>query len=294
MTPEREWPEWLTVRVPAEGPAPEVDGVLRDLGLRTVCEEARCPNIWDCYHRRTATFLVLGDRCTRNCRFCAVGPGPPAPPDPSEPVRVAEAARRLGLDHVIITSVTRDDLPDGGAGHFVSSIGAVREALPRVTIEVLTPDFGGDGAAVRAVAGAAPDAFGHNVETVPRLYDTVRPQADYERSLGVLRAAAGSGLVTKSGLMLGLGETEEEVGEVLADLREAGCALVTLGQYLRPSDRQLPVERFVSPGEFERLRETALSMGFRGVAAGPLVRSSYRAGELRSAALAGRGAGGRR
>jgi len=284
MNPDREWPEWLTVRVAAEGPAAEVDHALRELGLHTVCEEAQCPNIWECYHHRTATFLVLGDHCTRNCRFCAVKSGRPVPPDPSEPARVAEAARRLGLDHVVITSVTRDDLPDGGAGHFAACIGAVRRALPGVTVEVLTPDFGGSRVAVRIVAEAVPDVFNHNVETVPRLYARVRPRASYRRSLEVLKAAAGFGLVTKSGLMLGLGETEDEVRGVLADLRDAGCALMTLGQYLRPSNAQLPVERFLPPDEFDRLRAMALYMGFAGVAAGPLVRSSYRAAELKKAA----------
>lgn len=280
MTGPREWPPWLTVRVPAEGPAPRVEGTLRHLGLSTVCEQAQCPNIWDCFHRRTATFLVLGDRCTRDCRFCAVNPGPPAPPDPDEPQRVAEAARELGLQHVVITSVTRDDLGDGGAGHFAACIGAVRAALPEATVEVLVPDFGGSETALAAACQAAPDVFGHNVETVPRLYRQARPQAEYRRSLGVLRRATEGGLLVKSGLMVGLGETRDELAQVFADLAAAGCRLLTVGQYLRPSARQLPVERFVPPAEFDELRDLALAAGILGVAAGPLVRSSYRAAEL--------------
>ncbi len=293
--PER--PDWLTVRIPADGPAPEVDGLLRDIGLHTVCEEALCPNIWDCWHRRTATFLVLGDRCTRDCRFCSVRPGKPLRPDPAEPGRVAEAARLLGLEHVVITSVTRDDLPDGGAAHLAACVEEVRKGAgdagarpgddggPPVpaTVEVLAPDFRGQTWAVETLAAAAPDVFGHNVETVPRLYPEVRPGAGYRRSLEVLARAAELGLVTKSGLMLGLGETEEEIREVLADLRSAGCALVTVSQYLRPSKEQLPVSRYVPPAEFDALRDQALGLGFAEVAAGPLVRSSYRAAEMLAA-----------
>lgn len=288
MTGQLAWPDWLTVSVPAEGPAPEVDSLLRDLGLHTVCEEARCPNIWDCYHRRTATFLVLGDRCTRACRFCAVASGRPEPPDPTEPSRLTEAARRLGLDYVIFTSVTRDDLADGGAGHIAACIRAAKRALPRVPVEVLVSDFRGDPLAVDTVAGAGPVVFGHNLETAPRLYARVRPGADYGRSLDVLARASAAGLVTKSGLMLGLGETAEEVERVMVNLRAAGCSLLTLGQYLRPSERELPVERYVAPSEFEDLRTLALSMGFSGVAAGPLVRSSYQALELAVSASAAR------
>ncbi len=288
MTGQLAWPDWLTVSVPAEGPAPEVDSLLRDLGLHTVCEEARCPNIWDCYHRRTATFLVLGDRCTRACRFCAVAFGRPEPPDPTEPSRLTEAARRLGLDYVILTSVTRDDLADGGAGHIAACIRAAKRALPRVPVEVLVSDFRGDPLAVDTVAGAGPVVFGHNLETAPRLYARVRPGADYGRSLDVLARASAAGLVIKSGLMLGLGETAEEVERVMVDLRAAGCSLLTLGQYLRPTERELPVERYVSPPEFEDLRTLALSLGFSGVAAGPLVRSSYQALELAVSAGAAR------
>ncbi len=283
------WPEWLTVRVPAGGPEPGVGGVLRDLRLHTVCEEAHCPNICDCFHRRTATFLVLGKRCTRGCRFCAVKTGKPEPLDAREPDRVAEAARRLRLSCVILTSVTRDDLTDGGAAHFAACIRAIRRALPRAAVEVLVPDFGGAAPAVRTVAMAGPDVFGHNVETVPRLYTRVRPGAGYRRSLRVLEAAAAAGRTVKSGLMLGLGETAEEVEGALKDLRQVGCSVVTLGQYLRPSERALPVERFVPPAEFDAFRALALSLGFSGVAAGPLVRSSYRAHELMAAATSAGG-----
>jgi len=266
----------------------EVGGLVRELRLRTVCEEAICPNIWDCYSRRTATFLVLGDRCTRACRFCAVRHGRPLPPDPAEPARLVEAARRLGLRHVVITSVTRDDLPDGGAGHFAACVAALKATLPGVTVEVLTPDFRGWPVAV--VARSGPDVFAHNIETVPRLYPRVRPGADYSRSLELLRQAAGAGLVTKSGLMVGLGETMEEIEAVLADLRRAGCLLLTVGQYLAPTAGHLPVERYLTPGEFESLRRRALALGFAGVAAGPLVRSSYRAAELLAGARKARNA----
>ncbi|MHB8928696.1 MAG: lipoyl synthase [Bacillota bacterium] len=285
VDPAREWPDWLVVRIPADGSADSVDGLLRDLSLHTVCEEASCPNIWECYNHRTSTFLIMGDTCTRHCAFCGVrhvAPRTPAAPvDPDEPAHVAEAARRLGLKHVVITSVTRDDLSDGGAGIFAACVDEIRRVMPGATVEVLVPDFRGDRAALDKVLAAAPDVFNHNIETVPRLYSKVRPQAEYRRSLDALAAAAAAGLTVKSGLMLGLGETTAEVGAVLRDLHQAGCRLVTIGQYLRPSPHQLPVARFVPPEEFTELEKKALALGFTGVASGPLVRSSYRAAEMR-------------
>lgn len=274
------WPDWLVVRVPASGPGPEVDMTLRRHRLHTVCEAAQCPNIWECYHSRTATFLILGDACTRRCGFCAVGHGPTAPVDQHEPLRLAQAALALGLKHVVITSVTRDDLSDGGAGQFAACVRAVRATVPCAKVEVLVPDFGGDRTAVDTVLRVAPDVFNHNLETVPRLYSTVRPQAGYARSLAVLAQAAAAGATVKSGLMLGLGERPAEVRQALRDLREAGCHLVTMGQYLRPSPAHLPVRRFVPPAEFDRLKAAALELGFRGVVSAPLVRSSYRAEQM--------------
>jgi lipoic acid synthetase len=247
-------------------------------GLRTVCQEARCPNAWECFARRTATFLILGDRCTRDCRFCNIASGPPRPVDPEEPRRVAEAAARLELDHVVVTAVTRDDLPDGGASHFAATIEAVRRRLPSAAIEVLVPDFGGDRAALAAVLAARPAVLNHNLETVARLYPLVRPQALYARSLALL--AAVEGIPAKSGIMLGLGESTAEVRQALRDLHRAGCRILTLGQYLRPSPRHLPVARYVPPEEFARLGDEARAMGFSQVASAPLVRSSYRAGEF--------------
>jgi lipoic acid synthetase len=252
---------------------------VRELGLHTVCQEARCPNIGECWGHRTATFMLLGDTCTRNCGFCAVTHGRPLVVDPEEPGRVASAVARLGLRHVVVTSVDRDDLPDGGAAHFAATARAIRHLLPACRVEVLVPDFKGRLESAAEVASAPIDVFNHNLETVPRLYKRVRAGAGYERSLAVL-ARAGSvrpDLVTKSGLMLGLGETEDELLCVFRDLRGVGCDILTLGQYLRPSTDQLPVERYVPPEEFASLRERALALGFRHVEAGPLVRSSYHA-----------------
>jgi lipoic acid synthetase len=281
-------PRWLWRRVSPESEAAvaRMADLLDGLALHTVCQEARCPNLAECFGRGTATFLILGDRCTRGCRFCAVGHGRPAPPDPGEPQRVAEAAARLGLRHVVLTSVTRDDLPDGGAGHFAVAIQALRRDLPAAAVEVLIPDLKGSHAALELVLQARPDVLNHNVETVPRLYRTVRPGADYRRSLALLARAKAlyPGLVTKSGLMLGLGERTAEVIQVLHDLRRVGCDLLTLGQYLQPTEHQLPVARYVSPDEFTVYGEKARAMGFRGVASGPLVRSSHRAEALWAAA----------
>lgn len=282
---------WLTLPAPDQGVLSRMGKLLRGLRLRTVCESALCPNIGECFGRGTATFMILGDVCTRGCRFCAVRKGKPAPPDPKEPERVAEAARRLGLKHVVITSVTRDDLPDGGASHFVATIEAVRRRLPDATVEVLIPDFGGSLAALEQVIAAEPEVINHNLETVPRLYPLVRPGADYRRSLGILAwvKRRAPHIVTKSGLMLGLGEYPGEVEEVFVDLRRVGCDMVTLGQYLRPTERQLPVAEFVPPERFEAYKRRGERMGFRAVVSGPLVRSSYRAEEYMPARENGQG-----
>lgn len=275
-------PPWLTRRLPTAPEYEEVRTLIRKGRLHTVCEEARCPNQFECFSHRTATFLILGSRCTRNCRFCSVAHGPEGPPDPDEPVRVAEAAARMGLRYVVVTSVTRDDLPDGGAGHFAETIREIRRRIPAARVEVLIPDFQGDPDALRTVLEARPDVLNHNIETVPRLYPRVRPEAVYERSLALLDRAAGMApdIPTKSGLMLGLGETDAEVRETLGDLRRVQCRWITIGQYLQPSGGHLPVERYVPPEEFEAWRRTALAMGFTGAASGPFVRSSYHAEAL--------------
>jgi lipoic acid synthetase len=240
-----------------------------------------------CFSRQTATFLIMGSRCTRNCRFCAVDQGPLEPPDSGEPNRVANAATRMGLRYVVITSVTRDDLPDGGAGFFAETIREIRAISPGALVEVLIPDFQGDAAALQTVVTAHPDVLNHNLETVRRLYPLVRPQAIYSRSLELLRRARSysASIVTKSGLMLGLGEDPKEVPQALRDLRDTGCSMLTMGQYLQPSRANIPVARYLSPEEFDRWRETALTMGFTRVASGPLVRSSYHARDLYQAAL---------
>lgn len=275
-------PSWIRRRFPPQEEWERVERLLRSLSLHTVCESARCPNLGECFRRGTATFLILGDTCTRSCRFCAVKKGIPLPPDPEEPRRVAEAARTLNLRHVVVTSVTRDDLPDGGAEHFAKTIQAIRECLPQATVEVLVPDFQGSAEALEVVLAACPDVLNHNVETVPRLYPLVRPQADYARSLELLRRTKVRypGILVKSGLMVGLGETQKEVEAVLWDLKEVGCDVVTIGQYLRPTAWHLPVAAYVPPEVFAYYREYALRLGFRGVASGPFVRSSYRAEEF--------------
>jgi lipoic acid synthetase len=277
-------PGWMRRPLAPPGRSAEVSHLLEELGLNTVCAGAKCPNRGECYAAGTATFMVLGAECTRNCRFCAVEPGRPQPPDAGEPSRVAEAAERMGLRHVVVTMVTRDDLPDGGAVHVAATVRALRERVPGVAVEVLVSDLGGDGAAIDAVVLARPDIFNHNVETVPRLYATVRPQAVYARSLRVLARAkqAAPDLLTKSGLMVGLGETTEEVEGVMRDLRSAGVDIVTVGQYLRPSAVHLAVAEFVAPETFEHYAATARALGFGGVASAPFVRSSYHAGELAS------------
>lgn len=255
--------------------------VIQDLRLETVCESAKCPNRTECWSQRTATFMILGNVCTRPCGFCSVPKGKTEALEADEPERVAEAAARLGLKYVVITSVTRDDLPDGGAEHFYRSVLAVRERTG-ATVEVLTPDFLGNQAAIERVIEARPEVFNHNTETVPRLYHRVRRNADYRRTLDLLRQVKASAphMTTKSGLMLGLGETVDELLDVLADLRRVGCDILTLGQYLQPTLEHLPVERFVPPEEFDEIGDLARGMGFSMVASGPFVRSSYHAGEM--------------
>lgn len=279
--PRRRFPPWLKKRLPAGSTGREVRDILRRLKLDTVCRSALCPNIGECFHKRTATFLIMGPNCTRRCRFCAVEGGPPAPLADDEPERVAQAAGELGLKHVVVTSVTRDDLPDGGAAHFARVIEALRR-VSDATVEVLVPDFLGSERSIRTVVVAGPDVFNHNVETVPRLYPAVRPEADYRRSLEVLATAKAldASCAAKSGLMVGVGETADEVEEVFSDLLAAGCSIVTVGQYLAPGAGHLQVERFVEPEEFERLERRALEMGFRAARCGPFVRSSYCAEEV--------------
>lgn len=273
-------PVWLIRPASDTSTIDRMEKRLRRWRLATVCESAHCPNLGECFARCTATFMISGTKCTRRCRFCAVDKGAPQEVDPGEPERVARAAQTLGLKYVVVTSVTRDDLPDGGAGQFTRTIEHIQKRCPDARVEVLVPDFKGSLAALRKVCEAPLDVFNHNIETVVRLYPRVRPQAHYRRSLCVLEYAARQGLHVKCGLMLGLGETEREVTELLTDLKRTGCRYLTIGQYLAPSKDHIPVARFVPPEEFERWAETAYSMGFRGVAAGPLVRSSYRAQEM--------------
>jgi lipoic acid synthetase len=269
------------VRAPGGEGYLRVRALLRRAALHTVCEEAACPNIGECFQAGTATFLILGDICTRACRFCAIATGRPQPVDAEEPRRVAETVALLGLRHAVITSVTRDDLPDGGAGAFAATIREVRRLSPSTSVEVLIPDLCGDWTALAMIAGAGPDILNHNVETVPRLYRSVRPQAVYARSLDLLRRAKSlePEMLTKSGVMVGLGEEPAEIRQVMADLRDAGCDILTLGQYLRPSVKHLPVALFYSPQEFDELAADARALGFRHVESGPLIRSSYRAAE---------------
>jgi lipoic acid synthetase len=282
----RRLPDWLKRPIPAAGGTYFTRDLVAELGLETICESARCPNRSECWTRRTATFMILGDVCTRPCGFCAVKRGHPEAVAQDEPDRLAEACARLGLRHVVITSVTRDDLPDGGAEHFRRCILAVR-ARTGATIEVLTPDFDGNPAAIECVLSAAPEVFNHNLETVARLQHHVRRKSQYGVSLAVLAHARRTRpeVRTKSGLMLGLGETTEEIVETLADLRSIGCDLVTLGQYLQPSPRHLPVVRYLPPDEFDELGRIARRLGFAQVASGPFVRSSYHADEMAAPAL---------
>ncbi|MEC8928150.1 MAG: lipoyl synthase [Verrucomicrobiota bacterium] len=275
-------PEWFRLQLPTASAYFATRNLIDDLNLHTVCESARCPNHWECWSQGTATFMIAGDRCTRACGFCAVDTRKPMELETDEPDRVAEAARRMKLRHIVITAVARDDLPDGGATHFQRVIDRVREVNPGMVIEVLTPDFQNDDTAIDTVLAARPEIFNHNLETVRRLTPGVRSVATYDRSLAVLRKVKERApkIYTKSGLMLGLGETIDELHEALADLRAAGCDLLTLGQYLQPTRKHLPVEEFIHPDQFAEHQTTAEAMGFTHVASGPLVRSSYHAGDF--------------
>jgi lipoic acid synthetase len=275
-------PPWLKKRIPSFQDFQKVKSILDETGLHTVCEEARCPNLGECFARGTSTFLILGKICTRNCGFCAVEHGVPAQPNEAEPEKVAQAVKKMGLQYVVITSVTRDDLSDGGATLFAKTIQTIRTLDSRTKVEVLIPDFQGDLNSLKSVLRGDPDVLNHNIETISRLYPEVRPQADYERSLHLLKRSKESQpyVLTKSGFMLGLGERKEEVLALLRDLREAGCDLLTIGQYLQPRPDRLPVVRFVPPEEFEEYKTVGEAMGFQTVASGPFVRSSFHAFEM--------------
>jgi lipoic acid synthetase len=275
-------PDWLKVRIRADQTFERVNHLIRDLSLHTVCQEARCPNIFECWGEGTATFMILGDICTRHCGFCAVGKGRPDALDPQEPRHVGEAVRRLGLSHAVVTSVNRDELPDGGASHFAETIEWIRRLNRGCTVEVLIPDFCGNEAALERVLSARPDILNHNTETVPRLYKKVRPDARFEQSTEVLRNAqrkkAEWPLLTKSGLMAGLGERVDELIATFEEIAATGCDILTVGQYLSPTPKHIPIERYYTPGEFDYLKDEALKLGFKHVESGPLVRSSYHAG----------------
>ncbi len=283
VKPRQPKPEWLKIRLGDPANQNHVLSLIEGLNLHTVCQEARCPNIFECWSDRTATFMLAGDICTRHCGFCAVGKGAPGSLDGEEPRHVAEAVRQLNLAHTVITSVNRDDLPDGGAAHWAATVREVRFLNPECKIEVLIPDFNGDEAALNTVLDAQPDVLNHNTETIARLYRRVRPDAVYEQSLTLLSRAGARrdheerGMLTKSGIMVGLGETFDEVVELMKDLRAASCNIMTIGQYLQPHARRLPVERYVTPDEFARWREIGMDMGFKHVESSPLTRSSYHA-----------------
>jgi len=275
-------PPWLRKRIPSLQDVQKVRSVLEQTDLHTVCQEARCPNLGECFSKGTATFLILGRVCTRDCGFCAVERGAPAPPDETEPARVAQAVQKMGLHYVVITSVTRDDLPDGGASAFAKTIQAIRASNPKIKVEVLIPDFKGDQNSLKVVLRECPEILNHNIETIQRLYPRVRPLADYKRSLNLLKRSKEDypHIPTKSGFMLGFGETREEVLELLRDLREAGCDFLTIGQYLQPRPDRLPVIRFIPPEEFEEYKRVGEGMGFRAVASGPFIRSSFHAAQM--------------
>ena len=283
--PRQPKPEWLRIRLGDPTNQNHLLKLIEGLKLHTVCQEARCPNIFECWSDRTATFMLGGDICTRHCGFCAVGKGEPGPLDADEPRHVAEAVHHLNLAHTVITSVNRDDLPDGGAAHWAETIREVRRVNPECKVEVLIPDFNGDEAALDAVLDARPDVLNHNTETIARLYRRVRPDADYQQSMTLLRRAADRRdrqqpeMLTKSGIMVGLGEEFDEVVELMKDLRAASCNIMTIGQYLQPHARRLPVERYVTPEEFDRWRDIGMEMGFQHVQSSPLTRSSYHARE---------------
>jgi lipoic acid synthetase len=286
-------PEWLRIRLPTTDGFAHTRALLDELNLHTVCQSAKCPNHWECWSKGTATFIIAGDRCTRACGFCAVTTAKPLALEADEPRRVAEATRRMGLKHVVITAVARDDLADGGAGHFGRTIDAVKELNPGTVIEVLTPDFNDRDSSINVVLAAEPHIFNHNLETVRRLTPSVRSRATYDRSLSVLskvKSKRGDSIYTKSGLMLGLGETEVELATALRDLRQAGCDILTLGQYLQPTLQHLPVVEFVTPERFAVYGQQARSLGFVHVASGPMVRSSYHADEVHASLNDGAGA----
>lgn len=275
-------PDWLRVKIQGSSTSQDVEAMVEGLSLHTVCVEANCPNRMECFNRKTATFMILGRHCTRNCAFCNVTHSEPTPVDADEPDKVADAVVKLGLRHAVITSVTRDDLPDGGASHFASVVRAIRQRAPGVAVELLIPDLQGSRSALKTVMDCKPDVLNHNVETVPELYSAVRPQADFRQSVELLRLCKEMDpqIKTKSGIMLGLGETHEQIVFVLNALREAKVDLLTIGQYLQPSEAHYPVQEYVTPEAFESLKKLALEMGFEGVASSPLVRSSYHADEL--------------
>ncbi|MDX6226149.1 MAG: lipoyl synthase [Frankiales bacterium] len=282
-------PEWIKIRANTGPEYTALKSLVKREGLHTVCEEAGCPNIYECWEDREATFLIGGDQCTRRCDFCQIDTGKPGPLDRDEPRRVAESVAAMGLRYATVTGVARDDLPDGGAWLYAETVRAIHSALPGCGVELLAPDFNAEPSLLAEVFASAPEVFAHNIETVPRIFRRIRPGFRYERSLSVITAARAAGLVTKSNLILGMGETRSEVSEALRDLVAAGCELVTITQYLRPSKKHHPVERWVKPEEFVELEAEALAAGFVGVMSGPLVRSSYRAGRLYQQALDSRG-----
>ena len=286
LKPRQPKPEWLKIKLNMGEDFLDVRRLIDNLSLHTVCQEARCPNIYECWSNRTATFMIVGDVCTRRCGFCAVSKGAPKPIDPNEPLHVAQAVKKLNLQHAVITAVNRDDAADGGAAHFAATIGAVRELNPECKIEVLIPDFEGNDEALDIVLNAWPDVLNHNTETVPRLYHRVRPHAKYhEWTIRLLGRAAerrdreARGMLTKSGIMVGLGETPDEIIQTMEDLRKVDCDVLTVGQYLQPAERRLPVEKFYRPEEFAEFKRIGLGLGFKYVESGPLVRSSYHAHE---------------
>ncbi|NMB26983.1 MAG: lipoyl synthase [Tissierellia bacterium] len=280
-------PDWLKVKIPNGAESNAVNEILNRLSLNTVCKEANCPNIMECFSKKTATFMILGSQCTRNCKFCNVTKGKPELVDEEEPINVANAVNELGLKYVVITSVTRDDLKDGGAGHFVRVIESIKDMNNDTIVEVLIPDFKGDEMALQKVVKAKPEVINHNVETIPRLYSTVRPMAIYERSLKLLENVKkmDKDILTKSGIMLGLGEKEEEVIELMKDLLKVDCDMLTIGQYLAPSKNHHPVIEYIHPDQFKRYEEIGMELGFKFVASSPLVRSSYHAAEVTNAIL---------
>lgn len=272
-------PPWLKKRISTDPAMQKVNRCLRAHQLETVCENAHCPNKFECFNSGTATFMILGDTCTRNCRFCAVNHGKPVMPDPDEPARLADAAKELSLKHVVITSVTRDDLEDGGLAQFLNTVTAIRNTLPETSIEILTPDFNGVPGVADAIAGNPPDVFNHNIETVPQFYDHIRPLADFSRSLDLLQQVGDKGIITKSSIMLGLGEKEEDVLEAIKKVKAAGVSIMVISQYLQPAMENIDVVEYITPERFKYYEDTAYSMGFDFVVSGPFVRSSYKAEE---------------